>query len=209
MMADSVAARRTMIDSQLRPQGVNDHAILAAFTAVAREDYVPADRAAIAYRDRSVPLSDGRALIAPAALGAMLMEASLAEGAKALVVGPGSDYAAALLAHLGLEVTALDEDAPLGPDVAGVSPAKGALEKGWAKAAPYDLVLIVGAIEELPDTYRDQLVEGGQLVTGLFDNGVTRLARGVRVGDRLALHPFADAQLPVLAQFAKVAAFAF
>ena len=79
-------ARRTMIDSQLRPQGVNDPDIIAAFAAIAREDYVPEARAGVAYRDRSVPLGEGRAMIAPAALGAMLMEAQVAPGAKALVV---------------------------------------------------------------------------------------------------------------------------
>ena len=202
-------ARRTMIDSQLRPQGVNDADIIAAFAAVAREDYVPEARAGVAYRDRSVPLGEGRAMIAPAALGAMLMEAQVAPGAKALVVGPGGDYAAALLARLGVETIALDEEQAIGPKADGVKTVKGGIAKGHAKGAPYDLIMIVGAIEELPEGWREQLVEGGQLVTGIFDAGVTRLARGVRVGDRLALHPFADAQLPVLPQFAKAPAFAF
>lgn len=207
MMADSQTARRIMIDSQLRPQGVNDPAVLAAFAAVAREDYVPAERAGIAYRDRSVPLGEGRALIAPAALGAMLMEATVKTGEKALVVGPGSNYAAALLAYMGVDAIALDDEQPIGPKAANA--AKGPLDKGLKKHGPYDLILVVGAIEELPDAWRKQLVDGGRLVTGLFDQGVTRLARGVKVDERLALHPFADAQLPVLAQFAKAPAFQF
>lgn len=207
MMADSQNARRIMIDSQLRPQGVNDASLLAAFAAVAREDYVPHDRAGIAYRDRSVPLGEGRAMIAPAALGAMLMEATVKPGEKALVVGPGSNYAATLLSHMGVDALALDEEAPIGPKA--TRSAKGPLEKGHAKDAPYDLILVVGAIEQLPDGWRKQLVDGGRLVTGLFDGGVTRLARAVKVDDRLALHPFADAQLPVLGQFAKATAFTF
>ena len=207
MMADSQTARRIMIDSQLRPQGVNDGDVLAAFAAVPREDYVPADRAGIAYRDRSVPLGEGRALVAPAALGAMLVEATVKPGEKALVIGPGSNYAAALLEHMGVHAVALDDEKPVGPKAANA--AKGALEKGYAKDAPYDLILVVGAIEELPASWHKQLVEGGRVVTGLFDQGVTRLARAVKVDDRLALHPFADAQLPVLAQFAKAPAFTF
>ncbi|MBW0145554.1 protein-L-isoaspartate O-methyltransferase family protein [Sphingomicrobium clamense] len=207
MIADSENLRRIMIDSQLRPQGVNDPAVLAAFAAVPREDYVPEERAGVAYRDRSVPLGEGRALIAPAALGMMLTEATLSPGDKALVVGPGSNYAAALLDEMGLETVALDDEAPIGPKPSKA--AKGKLDKGHAKGGPYDLILIVGAVEELPAAYRKQLVDGGQLVTGIFDGGVTRLARGVKVDDRLALHPFADAQLPVLPQFAKVEAFAF
>lgn len=207
MIADSENSRRIMIDSQLRPQGVNDPSVLAAFAAVPREEYVPGDRAGVAYRDRSVPLGEGRALIAPAALGAMLMEATVKPGDKALVVGPGSNYAAALLEEMGLEPFALDEEAPVGPKPSHA--AKGKLEKGYAKGGPYDLILVVGAIEELPASWRKQLVDGGQVVTGLFVDGVTRLARGVKVDDRLALHPFADAQLPVLPQFAKVEAFAF
>ena len=207
MMADSQTARRIMIDSQLRPQGVNDAAVLAAFAAVPREDYVPAERAGIAYRDRSVPLGEGRAMIAPAALGAMLMEATVKAGDKALVVGPGSNYAAALLTRMGADAVALDDGTPIGPKAEKA--VKGALDKGHKKDGPYDLILVVGAIEELPDAWRKQLVDGGRLVTGLFDNGVTRLARAVKVDDRLALHPFADAQLPVLAQFAKAPAFSF
>lgn len=208
-MADSLAARRIMIDSQLRPQGVSDPQILAAFAAIAREDYVPTDRAAIAYRDRAVPLGEGRTMIAPAALGEMLMATGATAGQKALVIGPGSDYAAALLATMGLEVVALDSEKSPAPSASSVTVAAGPLEKGYAKAASYDLILVVGAIEHLPGALVDQLSDGGRIVTGLSERGVTRLARGVRTGERLALHPFADAQLPLLGGFAKSDVFAF
>ncbi|WP_265571250.1 protein-L-isoaspartate O-methyltransferase family protein [Sphingomicrobium nitratireducens] len=206
-MVDTQTARRIMIDSQLRPQGVTDAAVLAAFAAVPREHHVPESAAAIAYRDRSVPLGEGRALIAPAALGAMLMEAAAKPGEKALVVGPGASYAAALLAEMGLEVVALDEES--GPKTKGVTMKKGAFEKGAAKEGPYDLVLLVGAAEEMGDALVEQVVEGGRLVGGIFENGVTRLAKGVKSGGQLALRPFVDAQVPVIAAFSRPAAFAF
>src|SRR5438128_9088166 len=99
--------RRAMVASQLRTTGVNDPRVVAAMGEVPRERFVPAERAALAYADALVPLADGRALSPPMALGQMLTAAELDGDERALVIGAGSGYAAAVVARLVNSVIAL------------------------------------------------------------------------------------------------------
>ncbi len=92
--------RRAMVASQLRTTGVNDPRVIAAMGEVARERFVPAERAALAYADATVPLANGRALNPPMALGRLLTEAQLQGDERALVIGAATGYAAAVLARL-------------------------------------------------------------------------------------------------------------
>jgi protein-L-isoaspartate(D-aspartate) O-methyltransferase len=189
---NSQAARRAMIDNQLRPEAVTDGAVLAAMAAVPREDFVPPAVRALAYGDRPIQLGEGRAMMPPAALGRLLSELGPRAGERALVVGAGSGYSAALLAHIGLDVTSID-----GPDAAGDD------------GAPFDLILIDGAVDEVPQALVDLLAPGGRLGTALRDRGVSRLAIGRAVGGRLGLRPIVDADVPALPQFARRPAFTF
>lgn len=181
----AAAARRAMIDSQLRVSGVNDPAILAAVAAVAREDFVPAALRANAYIDRALPLGDGQSLAAPLVHGRFLAEALPEAGEQVLVVAP-TGYLAALVAQLGASVTAL-------------TPAEAAAAR---KGPQVSLILIEGAIEQLPAGLAARLVEGGRIVTGLVERGVTRLAVGRKVAGDVALVALADLGIPVLAPFA-------
>jgi len=187
-----LAARRAMIDSQLRVSGVNDPAVLAAFDAVAREDFVPAPLKANAYIDRAVPLGDGTMLAAPLVHGRMLTEAAPVAGEDALVVS-SCGYLAALVARFGGKVATL-------------SPAEAATAK---KGPTFSLILIDGAIEQLPAGLAARLAEGGRIVTGTVERGVTRLATGTRVGGEVALLPLAEIGMPVLADFAAPRAWRF
>ena len=96
-LMDSRAARRAMIDSQLRPEGVTDGAVLAAMGSVERENFVPEAARAFAYFDRTLPLGNGRAMMPPAALGRLLSELAPRAGERALVVAAGTGYSAGLL----------------------------------------------------------------------------------------------------------------
>ena len=183
---DLAAARRAMIDSQLRTSGVNDPAVLEAFARVAREDHVPASARAHAYIDRALPLGDGHALAAPLFHGRMLVEAGLRSDDTVLVVSCGSGYLAELLEGLVAKVTT-------------VSAADAAA--GKAKGS-YSLVLIDGAIEQLPDAVAARIEDAGRLVTGLVERGVTRLATGRKAAGAVALLPLAEMGIPVLAEFA-------
>lgn len=206
--------RRAMVASQLRTTAVNDPRVVAAMAAVPRERFVPREQAALAYHDRAVPLGGGRWLPAPMVLGRLLTEARTRPGQRALVIGAGSGYAAAVLARLVGEVIALEEDAGLaqlavGGAMAGARPVHGPLAAGWPAAAPYDLILFDGAIEQVPPAIVDQLADGGRLAAPLVDGGVVRLAIGRKAGGGFGLAAFADADAPVLPGFARPPAFTF
>lgn len=181
----SEAARRAMIDSQLRTSGVNEPWILEAMNSVAREDYVPAHARAAAYIDRAVPLGNGRFLAAPLVHGKMLAEAVPTPEDKALIVSAAAGYLAALVKPLvgALDVKDVDDTA---------KPKKGA----------YSLILIDGAVEELPEALAAALAEGGRIVSGLVERGVTRLAAGRKVAGQVAWLPLAEIGIPVLPEFA-------
>ena len=192
---DHIAARRAMIDNQLRPEGVTDGAVLAAMGSVAREDFVPDAARGFAYFDRPILLGEGRAMMPPAALGRLLSELAPRGGERALVVGAGSGYSAALLTAIGLDV--MSTDRLDGPDVSDAS------------GAGFDLILIDGAVEQVPQPLIDQLVEGGRLGGALRVSGVSRLVVGRAAAGRLGLRTIVDADVPSLPHAARPPAFTF
>ena len=192
--ANSGAARRAMIDSQLRVSGVNDAAVLAAIGKVAREQFVPAEARGHAYIDRAIALGQGRALPAPLVHGMLLSEALPQPGERVLVVTAGSTYLAALVEAMGALVDSLDA---------------ADLAKANRGAALYELVLIDGAIEQLPGALADAMAEGGRVVTGLVLRGVTRLASGRKLGGTVQLVPLAEVGIPVLGDFARTKTWSF
>ena len=204
--------RRAMVASQLRTTAVNDPRVVAAMGKVARERFVPAAQASLAYLDKTLPIIDGRGMASPMVVGRLLTEARVKPTDKALVIGAGSGYSAAVLAELAANVIALEEDKALTGDAplpANVSRAAGALIKGWAKGAPYDLILFDGAVELIPPAIVDQLADGGRIATPIVENNVTRLAIGRKAGAGFGLLSFADADAPVLPGFAVERGFSF
>jgi len=207
--------RRAMVASQLRTTAVNDPRVVEAMAVVPRERHVPADRAALAYVDTLVPLGGGRWLNPPMATGRLLTEARPGPVDRALVVGAATGYGAAVLALLVRSVVALEED----PALLGLARAagcgghvefvEGPLAAGWAAGAPYDLILVDGAIEAIPDALIGQLAENGRLATGLIENGVTRLAIGRRAAGGFGVSTVADAEAAPLPGFAPPPVFRF
>lgn len=213
---DFQAMRRAMVDSQLRTNAVNDPRVTAAIEAVAREEFVPAERRATAYIDRAVPLSGGRAMNPPLATARLIVEAGIAPSDKVLIVGAASGYSAAVVAGLAGTVVALESDVDLVATakaqlkgLANVTVVAGDLHKGSAKGAPYDVILVDGAIEEVPDALAKQLAEGGRLAAGIVENGVCRLVVGYKSGDVIGYDRIMDAEAVVLPGFAKPKGFAF
>ncbi|MCA0211145.1 MAG: protein-L-isoaspartate O-methyltransferase [Proteobacteria bacterium] len=207
--------RSAMIDSQLRTNDVIDPAVVGAMGAVAREAHVPAALASVAYMDRAIALGQGRALNAPLVTGRMLVAAAIRPGQRVLLVGSATGYTAALLAQLGAEVTAVEEAGELmaaaqaaatGDNIRWI---EGPLNAGAPDAAPFDRIIIEGAIETLPDTLVAQLADGGRLVAAQRDGAVTRLVEGVKTGGAVALRSFADMDVAPLPGFAAPAGFRF
>ena len=183
---DFAVARKAMIDSQLRTSGVNAEYVLARMNQVAREDFVPEDQKALAYIDRSLPLGEGRAIPSPVVHGMMLREAAPQATDSALVVENGSGYLAELLGPLVKGVDTID----------AADAAQSAI-----KGSGYSLIIVDGALEGLSKGLEKCLAEGGRIVTGIAERGVTRLASGKKIAGQTTLQPIADIGIPVLHDF--------
>ena len=208
---DFAAARAAMVENQLRPQGVTDPSVLDAMGSVPREKFLPPETRPLAYVDRAVMMGDGRFLPAPAVLGSLLTQMEPERGQRALVVGAGTGYSAAVVQAMGLAVTALESSAQLsaGARENGLETVGGPLEKGWAGSAPYDQILIDGAVEYIPEEIVAQLADGGRLGTALIDRGITRLVVGRKVGSAFGYLSLSDAGVPALPGFMCPRAFTF
>jgi protein-L-isoaspartate(D-aspartate) O-methyltransferase len=209
---DFAQARRAMVDSQLRPQAVTDPLVVAAMASVPREAFVPASSVASAYIDRMVSLGGSRMLSPAASLGRMLTELRCRKGERILVVGAGSGYSSAVLAAMGLEVMAVESDPLLLEqlrDLSGITVHAGPLEEGAPALAPFDLILVDGQVERLPDALVEQLKPGGKLAACLLENGIPRLMVGTRSVHGFGLKTFADASMAPLPGFAQPAVFTF
>lgn len=205
--------RRAMVVSQLRTTGVSDARVVAAMGDIAREHFVPGDNARLAYADMALPIGGGRALNPPMVTGRLLTEAQVQPGDTALVVGAATGYVVALLERLGASVVAIEDDADLAAAGKKAAPGatwiKAAPAAGNKKGAPYSLIYIDGAVEDIPQALIDQLADGGRLVGAVIEHGVTRLVAGVRAGEGFGIKAFADADAAPLPGFAKPAAFSF
>lgn len=207
--------RSAMIDSQLRTNDVIDPAVIGAMAAVPREAHVPAALASVAYMDRAIALGHGRALNPPLVTGRMLVAAAIRPGMRVLLVGSATGYTAALLALLGAEVHAVEEQGELMAAAqsavanANIHWTQGPLNAGAPDAAPFDRIIVEGAIETLPGALADQLAEGGRLVAARRDGAVARLVQGVKAGGAIPLRSFADMDVAPLPGFAAPAGFQF
>jgi len=187
---DAAAARRAMIDSQLRPSGVNDPRVLARFADVAREAFVPVASRAVAYVDRAVPLGNGLFLAPALTHGQMLVEAAPRPEDRALMIDGGTGYLATLLKPM---VGSLDVIAP----------------GGKPRGKDYTLLLIDGAIEEFPAILSAALADEGRVVTGLIERGVSRLAVGRKAAGTVGLLTLGEADFAPLAAYARARKWSF
>jgi protein-L-isoaspartate(D-aspartate) O-methyltransferase len=207
--------RSAMVASQLRTTGVADARVLAAVGEVPRERFVPAARVPIAYADTLVPLGNGRELSPPMATARLLSEAGPRGHERAMVIGAATGYSAALLDRLCASVVAVEEDPALAAHArealqgTGVVLVEGPLAAGHEAGAPYDLVLIDGAVEHVPDAVVAQLAEGGKIAAAILDRGVTRLGVGRKIGGTFGLTIFTDAAAAILPGFVKPRTFSF
>ena len=220
-MVDFTQARRMMVDSQLRTFDVNDIPLLDAMDSVPRECFVLPGREELAYIDQDIPVGgvdDRRYMLSPMILGRMIQALEIGRGEKVLDVACGRGYSSAVLAELGAAVTALESDEGLvstareclaKAGATSVAVKCGALERGCAENAPYDAILINGAVETRPDDLLRQLAQGGRLVCVKGRGRSGRATLYVRSGDAFGEHALFDAAAPVLSPFQTAAGFTF
>lgn len=208
---DFAAAREAMVESQLRPEGVTDPAVLAAMGRIERERFLPGHTRPLAYVDRAVSVGNGRFVAAPAVLGQLLTQMKIEASHRVLVVGAGTGYSAAVLADMGAEVIAVESDAMLAAlaKELGIVVTEGPLEAGLAAKGPYHQILIDGAVEIIPDAIVDQLADGGRLGTAIVDRGITRLVVGRKAGGAFGTLSIGDAGVPALPGFRRPTEFTF
>ena len=212
-------ARTRMVDSQVRPNKVTDPRILASMRRIRRECFLPSALAARAYSDEDVPLGNGRVLTEPMVIARLIQLAAPLAGDRLLVVGAGTGYGAAVLADCGARVFTLEEDpallglarAALVSEAPSVTLLSGKLAAGWTEYAPYDVILIEGAVRDIPPAIAAQLRPGtGRLVTVLrseSDFGQAVLAEPTPAG--LRAQPMFDCATPLIPVLLPAPSFVF
>jgi protein-L-isoaspartate(D-aspartate) O-methyltransferase len=223
-MTDTTQQRINMVDSQVRPSDVTDRRIIRAMLEVPREAFAPADMAAIAYMDQALPVTKAgaagpaRTLLAPRVLAKMLQLAAVEPDCTVLDVGCATGYSTALLGRLAGKVVALEADSDLVEraratlrklDVAGAKVMQGPLGAGVPDEAPFDAILLNGAVPEVPQALLDQLKDGGRLVAIVASSGHGRVQVWRRTGRSFGNLTAFDAAADALPGFAREPGFVF
>ena len=213
-MPNFANARVNMVEGQIRPNRVTDPALIVALNTVPRELFVPQDAQGIAYVDEEIPVGNGRRLLEPMVLARMLQEAEITPRDVVLDIGCATGYSTALLAGLASTIVAVESDsalfeqasktlAALATDAAtlGNSPLVG----GYPAQAPYDVIVINGAVAEVPQAILKQLADGGRLVTVVaYNHDIARLGQAKlyrKVGHSVSSISLFEASAPVLPGF--------
>jgi protein-L-isoaspartate(D-aspartate) O-methyltransferase len=212
-------ARDCMVDSQIRPNRVFDSRLLSAMRTLPRERFVPQALAALAYADHDIPLGNGRFLMEPMVFARLLQAATLRDNEKVLVIGASTGYGAAVLAACGCRVTALEEDPALLAIAGSVLPllapsvnlVSGPLAEGWPSHGPYDLILIEGAVPDIPPALVPQTrQETGRILAAIHTPGrVTQAAMAEATSFGLSFSPLFDCATHPLPSLRKAPIFSF
>lgn len=208
--------REVMVDSQVRPNEVNDLRVSEVMRLLPREAF--ATSGPFAYADDDLPLGNGRFMLKPMVVARLAQLALVRNPRHVLVIGAGSGYLAGVLSLAGVDVVALEEEAHLtndalnryAPNVQAVS---GPLTAGWRAAGPYDVIIIEGAVLEIPLALSQQLAPGGRIVTVIADdatpNAVGRAVVAEPVEQGYSSLRIFDCTPRLLPQFLPAPTFAF
>ncbi|GLP85575.1 protein-L-isoaspartate O-methyltransferase family protein [Tritonibacter mobilis] len=211
-MTDFSDRRRMMVDTQIRPADVTKYPIIEALLAIPRENFVPDSQSEVAYADQSVPLSDGRVVPEPRTLAKMLDALDVRQDELVLDVACGLGYSTAVVARLAQMVIGVEEDESLAAEAQETlsnSSAdnaivhQGVLTEGAAEHGPYDVILIEGGVEEVPDELLAQLKDGGRIAALFMSGALGEVKVGYKSAGRVSWRFEFNAGAPVLPGFAK------
>jgi protein-L-isoaspartate(D-aspartate) O-methyltransferase len=223
-MVNFAQQRQAMVDSQVRVNDVTDPRILSAMLELPREQFVPRERADLAYIDEDLLLRKAkdalpaRYLIEPMVIAKLVQALELLPEDRVLDVGCATGYSSALLSRIASEVVALEEDADLaatakrllkGLGASNVKVVTGPLTAGWPQAAPYNAILLQGSAEVVPQSLTDQLKDGGRLVAVVGSGRSAKATVHIRSGGVISTRPVFDAAIPMLPGFARPPQFVF
>ncbi|HWJ71772.1 MAG TPA: protein-L-isoaspartate O-methyltransferase [Kaistia sp.] len=222
-MVDFTKARVTMVDCQVRTVDVTDYDVLDAFSAVPREEFVPDALKPLAYIDEdllvSAPGAPARYVMEPGPLARLVQLAEIQPAEKVLDLGPAGGYSSAILARLAARVVAVEPDPALADatranlarlGVPNVTVVSGPLVEGYAAEAPYDVIIVEGAIEFVPEALESQLAEGGRIVAVVGVNGLAAKATiFTRTGGTTSGRPVFNTHVKLLPEFQRPKAFVF
>lgn len=217
-MTDFEAARKAMVDCQVRPSDVTRFAIIDAMLRVPRERFVPRAHRPVAYADAQIPLAQGRALLEARTFAKMLDAATISRDDLVLDVGSGLGYSAVVAARMAAVVVALEDDAAMTAqiqaaltefEVDNVIVETGALTAGAPQSGPYDVILVEGAVASPPASLLDQLKSGGRLVAIVQDGAFGQARLFVRTESGFSSRRLFDAAAPLLPGFEPREAFQF
>ncbi len=219
-MPHDAQQRRQLVDGQLRTADVNDKALLAAILETSRLPFVREADKAFAYIDRDLLVSaesasEHRFLLAPMTFGRMVQAAAVQSGDRVLDVGCGTGWSTAVLARMAADVTALDNESEIAAARAALGAqdrvhlVAGALKKGVPAKAPYDVIIVEGAIEQEPTELLAQLADGGRLVAVHGKGQAGRITLWSRSGTETGSVALLNAAAPLLADFVTAPSFEF
>lgn len=205
---DYAAARYRMVENQVRANKVVDERVINIIAKLPREEFVPEDKKGIAYVDEAIKISENRHIMEPMILARLLQAADLHEDDVALVIGFGAGYMAAVMAQIVSTVVAVENESPLTDksnkvleslNIDNVAVVEGSFTEGYAKQAPYDVIVFNGSVTKIPLEISNQLAEGGRLIAvvdGVAGNGQCVLQE--RIDGVISQRDFFDAGTPLL-----------
>lgn len=218
-MTQYAAARLNMVEGQLKPNKIVTEAILEAMGDVPREAFVPKALRGIAYVDEDIAIGNGRHLMEPMVLGRLIEALQVQDGDIVLAIGCGTGYSTAVLARLANTVVAIEDDADLAQQAAETLARLGAdnavvieapMNGGYPKQAPYQAIIIDGAVADVPRAILDQLAEGGRLAAVVSpQGGLGKATLYQNIGGTVSHREVFDATVPVLPGFEPVPVFEF
>lgn len=205
-MSEFDTRRVMMVDTQVRPSDVTKFPIIAAMLAVPRESFLPEAKREAAYVGQNIEIGPSRVVLEARSLAKLLDMLDIQPGERVLDLGCGLGYSAAVIAEIGGDVVAVEEDAGMAAAAIAALAGKaqviaGSLAAGAVSQGPFDVIILQGGVETIPAALLTQLKEGGR-IAAIFMTGALGTARiGYKLDGEVSWRPVFNATAPVLPGF--------